>query len=223
MALPFESETEITPGQFEKFSRGSITTTGDALLSINHESGRVFAREPDSLRFEAKRDGLYITAQIPKTTEGNDVLALVKAKTYRSLSVDFQSLAERQVGPLRIIDAALLSGVSIVSRAAYPTTTVEARAIEGAKIRASIPFNTSLTCACHNGTCDIVSFAPETFDASIAARNVLAITGEFKSALAGTKTGGLRLTKTPDALQITVDEIADTAGARTFWSKSLLA
>ena len=48
---------------------------------------------------------------------------LSKQKPTRSLSVDFQSLAERQVGPLRIIDAALISGVSVVSRAAYPQTT----------------------------------------------------------------------------------------------------
>ena len=214
LALPFESETEIAPGSFEKFSRGSVKTTGEALLSINHDSGRVLAREPDSLRFEERNDGLYLTAELPETSEGNDVLALIRARTYRSLSIEFSALAERQVGPLRIIDSALLSGVSVVSRPAYGATTLEARAIPGAKIRASIPFNTSLTCDCHEGGCNVVSFAPQTFDAGIASRNVLAITGEFKSALAGTKTGGLTLTKAKDALQISVDEIADTAGAR---------
>ena len=110
-------------------------------MTVNHEPGRILAREPATLKFESRADGLYIRAQIPKTTEGDDILELVRTKTLRALSVDFQSVAERQVGPLRVIDSALISGVSVVSRAAYPQTTLEARAIEGAKIRASIPFN----------------------------------------------------------------------------------
>ena len=216
LALPFESETEITPGQFEKFSRGSISTSGEAILSVNHDAGRVVAREPDSLKFENRRDGLYLTADVPETTEGSDVLALVRAKTYRSLSVEFSPRSERQEGNLRIIDSAIVSGVSVVARAAYSATSLEARAIRGTIIRAIIPFNRNLTCACHNGACDVVNFAPETFDASIAARDILAITGEFATAFAASKSGtaGLKLTKTPTALQITVAQIADTSAAR---------
>ena len=217
LALPFESETEISPGQFEKFSRNSVRTSGESLLTINHESGRVLAREPDSLKFESRNDGLYIRAQIPKTSEGDDILELVRTKTLRALSIDFQSLAERQVGPLRVIDSALISGVSVVSRAAYPQTTLEARAIEGAKIRAAIPFNVPLTCQCHRGECDIVSFAPNSFDNSLFgpdARNVLAVTGEFKSALAGTQSGGMVITKGRRELKITINQVADTTSGR---------
>ena len=64
----------------------------------------------------------------------------------------------------------------------------------------------------------MVSFAPNTFDASIvgpAARNVLAVTGEFsKAALAGTQSGGLTITKGRRELKITVNEIADTTSGR---------
>ena len=216
MALPFEIPTEIAPGQFEQFSRGSVTTTGEALMTVNHEPGRILAREPATLKFETRRDGLYLTADVPETSEGNDILALVKAKTLRSLSVEFRPLAERQEGSLRVIDAALISGVSVVARPAYSATSLEARAIRGASIRASIPYDRDLTCQCHRGECDVVNFAPATFDASIEARDILAITGEFKSAFAASKSGtaGLKLTKTPTALQITVDEIADTSAAR---------
>ena len=220
MALPFEIPTEIAPGQFEQFSRGSVTTTGEALMTVNHEPGRILAREPATLKFETRRDGLYLTADVPETSEGNDILALVKAKTLRSLSVEFRPLAERQEGSLRVIDAALISGVSVVARPAYSATSLEARAIEGAKIRAAIPFNVPLTCACHNrgnGECDVVSFAPNTFDNSLFgpdARNVLAITDTFGSALAGTKTGGMVITKGRRELKITVNEIADTTRGR---------
>ena len=46
------------------------------------------------------------------------------------------------------------------------------------------------------------------------ARNVLAVTGEFKSALAGTQSGGMVITKGRRELKITINQVADTTSGR---------
>ena len=130
LALPFEVETRVGAG-LERFQRGSVSTTGEALLNLHHEQTRPLAREPLSLRFEARDDGLHLEADLPLTREADDALALVDAGVLTGLSVEFRASREVMQGGVRVIQAAVVRGVALVVRAAYPQTSLEVRADDG--------------------------------------------------------------------------------------------
>ena len=126
LALPFETETRIGAAR-ERFTRGSATTTGDALLNAMHDPTRLLAREPKTLSFETRDDGLHVTATLPETREADDALALVRSGVLTGLSVEFRAIRQRFAGGVRIIEAAKVSGLALVPRPAYRGTRVEAR------------------------------------------------------------------------------------------------
>ena len=55
LALPFEVETRIGTMR-ERFSRGSVQSSGEAILNVQHDRGRAIAREPSrpSTRLRSK-------------------------------------------------------------------------------------------------------------------------------------------------------------------------
>ena len=126
LALPYSVET-VFAGQRERFEAGAAVTTGEAVLNLHHRADRPLAREPATLRFEARADGLHMAATLPETREADDALALVRAGVLSGLSVEFRADRERMAGGVRHIERATVGGVAVVSRAAYPSTTVEAR------------------------------------------------------------------------------------------------
>ena len=127
LALPFEVETRLSARLWERFAKGSVQPSGDAVLNLFHDVGRPIAREPSSLTFEGREDGLYMSAAIPETRDGDDALTLVRAGIATGLSVEFRALTERHVKGVRIVERATVSGLALVTRAAYPSTHVEAR------------------------------------------------------------------------------------------------
>ena len=51
LALPFEREGRVGSMR-ERFARGSVRSSGTAILNIQHDRGRAIAREPETLSFE---------------------------------------------------------------------------------------------------------------------------------------------------------------------------
>ena len=138
IALPFEIEARVG-GMRERFSRGSVQSTGEAILNRQHQRGVPLAREPDTLTFEAREDGLYMRAVLPETQEADDTLALVKARVLRGLSVEFRAHKERRVEGVRVIDAATIHGLAVVDSRAYRTgLTVREHDIPG--VTAPVPW-----------------------------------------------------------------------------------
>ena len=134
LALPYHVET-VFGGQRERFEARAATSTGEAVLNLHHRVDRPLAREPGTLRFEARADGLHMTADLPETAEANDALALVRAGVLTGLSVEFRADRERMADGVRVIEAATVAGAALVARAAYPSTYVEAR---GAELSAAV-------------------------------------------------------------------------------------
>lgn len=129
LALPYGTETTVA-GQRERFEAGAARSTGEAVLNLHHRQDKPLAREPSTLRFESRTDGLHMTATLPETREADDALALARAGVLGGLSVEFRAERERQAGGVRVIEAATIGGVALVTRAAYPSTHVEARGAE---------------------------------------------------------------------------------------------
>ncbi len=134
LALPWETETRFG-GSLERFTRGSAQPSGDAILNVQHDPARLLARQPGTLAFESRQNGLYVTADLPETREADDTLALVRSGVLTGLSVEFRATRERFTGGVRVIDAARIPGLAVVPRAAYPSTSIEAR---GAALAATV-------------------------------------------------------------------------------------
>ena len=138
LALPFEVETRVGTMR-ERFARGSVQSSGEAILNVQHDRGRAIAREPETLTFEVTDSGLLMRAVLPATREANDTLSLVRAKVLRGLSVEFLSNREKMVGGVRVIDRATVYGVGVVDRAQYNNTTLTVRAADLAGIHNPVP------------------------------------------------------------------------------------
>ena len=126
LALPYDVEVSVA-GMRERFEPGSASSTGEAVLNVHHREDRPLAREPGTLTFESRADGLYLSATLPETREADDALALVRAEVLTGLSVEFRAERERMVAGVRRISKATVAGVGLVARPAYKTTQVEAR------------------------------------------------------------------------------------------------
>ena len=111
----------------ERFEPGSASSTGEAVLNVHHREDRPLAREPGTLTFESRADGLYLRADLPATAESDDALALVRAGVLTGLSLEFRADQEKLVKGVRVIERATVAGVALVARPAYKTTQVEAR------------------------------------------------------------------------------------------------
>ena len=133
LALPFETETRVGTMR-ERFARGSVVTSGEAVLNVMHDRNRPLAREPETLAFEVTEAGLFMRAELPKTREADDAIEMVKKGIWRGISVEFYSVKERQLSGVRVIDAAVVYGVAIADRATYKTTNLSVRAADLAGI-----------------------------------------------------------------------------------------
>ena len=112
----------------ERIEPGAFAPLGDAILNAQHDRTTPLARtEGGGLILVDSEAALEIRAELPPTRSADDVLALVRAKVMRGLSIEFQALQERSEANVRIIERARLVGVSVVDTPAYPASAIEAR------------------------------------------------------------------------------------------------
>ena len=112
----------------ETFERNSIQLDDVVMLNVQHNRGRPLARFPDGgLALELTSQGLEVRATLPETTEANDTIELIRNKVLTGLSIEFRAVADRVVGTTRRIQEAIVSGIAVVDRPAYPDSTITAR------------------------------------------------------------------------------------------------
>ena len=100
----------------------------DVVLNRQHDRARPLARTGGGgLVLEDGPEALRMTATLPSTRDGDDVLALVRAGVLRGLSIEFMAREERLDGDVRIVERASLVGLAVVDRPAYPDALVQAR------------------------------------------------------------------------------------------------
>ena len=119
----------------EKFLAGAFGDVAnvDAILNLQHDRKQPLARTGGGgvILVDAP-EALTMTATLPETAAGNDAVALVTGGVMRGLSVEFAALRERREAGVRVIERAVLLGIGLVDRPAYPAATVEARQGEAA-------------------------------------------------------------------------------------------
>ena len=138
--IPYNSRSEsmgfyetLKPGCFSKTLRESK----DILALYGHEGNSILARTKNgSLKFEDRDDGLHFSFEMPDTTQGNDVLEMVRSGLIDGCSFGFSAVKEDHSmdggKELRTIVEARLYEISIVPQPAYPETHVSARSLSEA-------------------------------------------------------------------------------------------
>ena len=71
------------------------------MFNVHHRDDRPIAREPGTLTFESRADGLYLRATSRHKAEADDALALVRAEVLTGLSVEFRADEEKMVAGVR--------------------------------------------------------------------------------------------------------------------------
>ena len=124
IATPWES---IGQGDFgpEKFLRSAFGPVEDFQmfnLTVQHNRGLGVSAD---LNFRDTPKGLEVSATLANTTRGKDTLEEIRAGILRGFSVEFISLEERRESGVRLLDRALLLGLSLVDIPAYSDAKIE--------------------------------------------------------------------------------------------------
>ena len=115
----------------ERFEPGALKPADDGVvLNQQHDRRAALARSPDTLTLKDGPEAMRMTAKLPATALAGDVVALVRSKVLRGLSVEFHAKREQWAGRTRIIKEAVLTGLAVVDRAQYGAADVEARAAD---------------------------------------------------------------------------------------------
>lgn len=134
LAVPYGVETRIADFS-EIVLPGSFSTTladgHDILALVDHDNGKVLARtKAGTLRLSETTRGLEFSLDVPHTSYGNDILALVESRNAGGMSFGFSvpSGGERWVEDRRELRSVTLHEISVVaSHPAYDKTVVHAR------------------------------------------------------------------------------------------------
>jgi len=122
VALPFGVEARI--GRLrERFEPGSIEVREPAIVNLGHDR-----RQPLGIaQFGELRDALAFTADLPAGPRQDAALVDVREGRLTGASIEFAAVRQRFEGALRIIERAIVVGVALTDRPAYPDTAIEAR------------------------------------------------------------------------------------------------
>jgi len=144
-AAVFNQDADIGGWFTERIAPGAFTETlasgADVLAFFDHDSGRILGRaSAKTLRLSQDAKGLAVEIDLPPTSDGGDVSALLQRGDLAGMSFGFQVTKqewdETVDPPLRTITGIELFEVSIVSMPAYSGTSVALRSLEAARAQA---------------------------------------------------------------------------------------
>lgn len=140
-AAVFNDMTEIGNYFRETIAPGAFTETlktADVRAYFDHNSGRVLGRKSaGTLRIHEDAKGLAVEIDLPDTSDGRDVQALIERGDVTGMSFGFivtkQTWDDTGDIPSRTIDEVILREVSIVSEPAYEGTSIALRDLDSVR------------------------------------------------------------------------------------------
>lgn len=137
-AAVFGEVADIGGWFHEVVARGAFANTlriADVRAYFDHDTGRVLGRlSAGTLRCEEDDKGLRVEIDLPDTTDGRDVKALVERGDVSGMSFRFEAVRqewdETVDPPKRTLLEVRLGEVSIVSEPAYDGTSVALRSLD---------------------------------------------------------------------------------------------
>lgn len=146
-ASVFNVETDIAGEFVEKVAPGAFRASidrQDIRALYSHDPARILGRKSrGTLRLDEDERGLRVEIDLPDTTDGRDVEALIARGDLDGMSFGFRTNMDLwdMTGdvPVRTLMDVELFEVSVVGDPAYPDTSVALRSLEKAK--AELPAN----------------------------------------------------------------------------------
>ena len=220
-AMAYDLPATIAPGKREMFRPGAFgKQLPQVPLNLQHDRGLVLAGA-GAFDLQDTPEALLVAARLAPTSAA---IRLVQRGALKGLSVEFDPLAERTEGDLRIIERARLRGVGLVDSPAYPASRVEVRARMGRTIRARIPSGKKLACDCLRTAAGraqarfarfhvkaLQDMLEEVF-AEVAEETAVAAFGAYGQPLASTARGTMRGRKRGNDLEVDIDLPEDPNG-----------
>lgn len=136
-AAVFNQDADIGGWWIERISPGAFSPSlnGDVRALVDHDPGRVIGRtKSGTLRLSEDSRGLKVEIDVPDTSDGNDLWALVERQDISGMSFGFrvtkQSWDETGEIPIRTIEEVELFEVSAVAFPAYEGTEIGKRSLD---------------------------------------------------------------------------------------------
>ena len=210
-------DVAVVDGRRERFMSGAFEYS-DVILNKQHERVSPLARTgPGGLELIDGETEFRMRAELPETREASDALELVRKRVLRGLSVEFRAIEEHVEAGVRVITRAILSGIGLVDRPAYPQSLAEARRRYGyiGRVSGYIPKGTKVDCRCKDG-CDSAVIEDAEFS-----ETVIGVRGNYGEALGSTRRGTLRINPRKDGSGWDVEQdLPDTQQARDLMASS---
>ena len=147
-ASVFNSPTDIGGMWIETVAPGAFaeTISGDVRALVDHDMGRVIGRtKSGTLRLSEDAHGLRCEIDLPDTTDGNDLWALIERGDISGMSFGFQVTKNEwdETGdiPKRTIQKVELYEVSAVAFPAYDDTELGKRSLQEFRAAHTAPNN----------------------------------------------------------------------------------
>ena len=205
---------DTAPDFRERFEPGAFGAVERVDVNLQHDPSLVVVR--DALLTDSPRE-LRVRAELPA---GSAALQLVKRGALNGFSIEFHAEAERREAGVRVIERAILAGLALVDRGAYPQSKAEIRRRGGGgrrltTVRGRVPAGKRLACQCAGGDCTKSLFKVGAFRAGRAGREVLAVRNRFENPIGSRSRGSVRFWEGDDgALEFAVDIDRDTDAGR---------
>ena len=113
----------------EEIVSGALAGNGDVILNIFHDRTRPVAREGAGLTLLPTSEEFAFRAALPDTIAGNDAVEMVKNRLLTGASVEMRVQRDEWLngGDHRIIRQAVVSGIALVDKPAYPQSSIDLR------------------------------------------------------------------------------------------------
>jgi HK97 family phage prohead protease len=137
-SLPLPFTERIAPGAFTR----TLKSKNDIRAYVNHDDTLLLgSTRAKTLRIEDRPEGGYVEIDLPDTTAGRDIRALVARGDITGMSFGFSTVKdawsvdgnERTLNEVRLHEVSVVTGVP-----AYPQTTASVRAMRDLATRASV-------------------------------------------------------------------------------------
>lgn len=185
---------DVSPDYRERFEAGAFAPVPAVPLNLQHDPATVILA-PGAFELRDTPAALEVRAELP---ERSAALALVRRGALNGLSVEFKVRSEHRASDgVRVVERAVLTGIGLVDRGAYPGSKVEVRRRRGRTIRQTIPADTDLGCECASAECKWARLVAEPLREAIEgayqdAVEVLGVRANYGTPLASKSKGSVR-------------------------------
>ena len=118
--VAYQDTATLPMGFSERIEPGAIRFADFIIANRQHVRDKLLATSDSGLKLEKRADGVYAEFELPDTAEGRDTEYMLRNRMLTGFSGEMRVQDDRWVGRHRDVRNAMLYGVAVVDKAAYP-------------------------------------------------------------------------------------------------------